>query len=189
MILYHGTDNISAESIIKNGIDLKFGKKYVDNGPGFYLTPNLEFAVRRAQMTADMLKQFRSAQKIYPAVLEIEFELPKNDHNIIIKEFVGSGYDWKEFVFYNRAGYGFIQGNNIDTNNHNLDCKYDIVIDETADAGISNIVSEAKKKENIEFLEAYIDLVEKSTKEYWGKQISLHSDRACSYINSIKILS
>lgn len=189
MILYHGTDNISAESIIKNGIDLKYGKKYVDNGPGFYLTQKLEFAVRRAQMTTDTLKQFYSAQSIYPAVLEIEFKLPKNDKDIIIKEFAESGYDWKEFVFYNRAGYEFIQENNINTNNHNLDCKFDIVIDETADAGINNIVSAAKNEENIEFLAAYIDLIKKSTKEYWGKQISLHSDKACSYINSMKILS
>ena len=31
MIVYHGTDNLSAESILANGIKLKYGDKSVDN--------------------------------------------------------------------------------------------------------------------------------------------------------------
>ena len=44
---FHGTDHTSALNILKNGIDLARGKLGGDfsHGSGFYLTPDLEFAI------------------------------------------------------------------------------------------------------------------------------------------------
>lgn len=44
MVLYHGTDDKSANNIVKNGIDLYSGSLHTDFGPGFYTTPDIKLA-------------------------------------------------------------------------------------------------------------------------------------------------
>ncbi|WP_303817921.1 hypothetical protein [Selenomonas ruminantium] len=39
MKLYHGTDLFSAEQILQKGIDITAGRKGLDFGTGFYVTP------------------------------------------------------------------------------------------------------------------------------------------------------
>ncbi len=185
MIVYHGTDNLSAENIIKNGIDLDCGEDSVDNGKGFYTTPNFEFALKRAEATADKKRLF-SEVNVYPVVLEIDFEIPEDSSNISIKEFEDVTYAWKEFIFYNRVGAHFLRKWKIKTNNHNLDAKYDIVIDETADNGVASIVSSLRYEKDEFKIKEYIDRIDKSSYQNWDKQISIHSEKGLSCVKSIK---
>lgn len=190
MIVYHGTDGYSAQNIIENGIDLKYGEKSVDNGRGFYTTPNKEFAIRRARMVTDSARKFRKDDELKPAILQIEID-ENMFRELNVKEFVGCTYEWKEFVLYNRVGSRFLRNQKIQTTNHNLDYKYDIVIDETADAGVGEIVSGVRYKEtrNDTDLRSTINKIRKSRNKIWGKQLSFHSRRALRRcIKSIKIV-
>ena len=102
-----------------------------------------------------------------------------------IKEFEDCSYEWKEFIFFNRIGIRFITKWNLKTNNHNLDAKYDIVINETADSDVAAIISKFRYEKNISALTEEISKIEKSNSIYWDKQISIHTQRACSCISSI----
>ncbi len=190
MIVYHGTDSYSAQNIIQNGIDLTYGEKSVDNARGFYTTPSLEFATRRAKMVTASARGFRKDDELKAVVLQIEID--ENLFNRLhIKEFVGCTYEWKEFIFYNRIGKRFLTGQGISSDNHNLDGKYDIVIDETADAGIGSLVSKIRYKETRSGadLKSVIGKIKKSDDKSWGKQISFHSKRSLRMcVKSIKTI-
>lgn len=66
MIVYHGTDSISTK------IDLRRGNKSVDNGAGFYTTPNLTFAMQRARTAAVRVSGFHTDEAVEPAMLEMD---------------------------------------------------------------------------------------------------------------------
>ena len=184
-ILYHGTDSKSAQSIFRYGIDLNYGDKSVDNGPGFYLTPNFDFAKRRADSTTNRLRLFNKS-RLNPAVLEFTLEIPDNS-DIVTKKFDRCTYEWKEFIFNNRIGKDFLIEHEIYNDNHNLDFKYDIVIDETADAHINMIIADVKYNfDNID-LESEINLIDKSYNSDWDIQVSLHSQKALSCIVDCKL--
>lgn len=179
MIVYHGTDSYSAQNIIENGIELKYGEESVDNAQGFYTTPNREFAVRRAQMVTEKAIKFCRDDSLKPTILQIEIDESAFD-NLSVRKFDGCTYEWKEFVFYNRMGKRFLRTQQITSANHNLDHKYDIVIDETADSGVAEIVSSNRYKHTRNDInwESKISKIQKSTNECWGEQMSFHSQRA-----------
>lgn len=190
MIVYHGTDSSSAQNIVQNGIDLTYGDESVDNAQGFYTTPSKEFASRRAQVMTDAAKKFRKKDDLKPVVLEIDVNESAFE-KLSIKKFSGETFQWKEFVLYNRLGKRFLRDQGIISSNHNLDMKYDVVIDETADAGIGSIVSNIRYKETRHNgdLKAVIEKIGKSDEACWDMQVSFHSYRAIeSCIKSIKII-
>lgn len=183
MVVYHGTDNVSAENILKNGVDLLCGDDSVDNAKGFYTTPNKAFALKRAISTACRRSSFNET-KFYPVVLRIEIDFSKAN-SINIKKFSDCNYEWKEFVFYNRMGNNFLIDNKISTQNHNLDFKYDIVINETADNNISSIIMKTNLIGAKSDLKDVISRIGKSNKPYWDKQLSIHTEKGCQCIVSI----
>ena len=76
------------------------------------------------------------------------------------------------------ARYDSQQG--IVSSNHNLDLVYDVVIDETADAGVGGLVSNFRYKETrggID-LRTAINKVQRSNSSTWGRQMSFHTSRA-----------
>lgn len=190
MIVYHGTDSDSAWHIINDGIDLFVGDDSVDNGRGFYTTPSREFASRRAKMRTASVQKFRQNEKLKPVTLQIEIDESKFNE-LCVKEFCGCTYEWKEFVLYNRLGTVFLNNQGIVSINHNLDSKYDVVMDETADAGVGGVVSRIRYKEtrsNMD-IKSVIDQIEKSDNRIWGRQVSFHSKRALKLcIQSIKAI-
>lgn len=188
MIVYHGTDNYSAENIIKTGIDLKIGKKYVDNGQGFYTTQSREFAARRAAAAVEDAKDYREEDP-RPVLLQIEFDENAFD-NLNIAIFTGCTYEWKEFVFFNRMGTHFLNHQKIASSNHNLDFKFDIVIDETADSGVTKIIQSLKytRPRYSSDWKSQINKIKKSKKVSWSNQISFHSIRALQCIKSMQIV-
>lgn len=188
MIVYHGTDIESACNIINNGIDLSCGDKSVDNGQGFYTTPSYDFALKRAKNTAKTASMF-NGRLVQPAVIELEIDLDNAmiSYDVNVKSFNGCTDDWKQFIVFNRLGKKFLKKWKIDSKNHNLDAKYDIVIDETADSHIADIVSSMRYAKSIDNLKENISKVDKSNKEYWDKQISLHTLAALNFVKSMKI--
>lgn len=188
MIVYHGTDSISAENILKTNIDLKCGNEFVDNAKGFYTTPNKTFAMQRAKMAVNRVRGFHRGANVKPVVLEIELDLNCTG-DLQVKEFAGCTYEWREFVFYNRLGREFLGQRKIGGGNHNLDAKYDVVIDETADARINDLVSDFKDHGNMDEIESVVKQIEKSPRRNWDKQISLHTDQAVKIcVKSIQIM-
>lgn len=177
MIVYHGTDSHSAQNIIENGIDFSYGDESVDNALGFYTTPSKEFAVRRAKMTTARAKMFQGDNELKPVILQIEIDETQFQF-LNVKELDGCPYEWKEFVFFNRAGKRFMSSQGIFSTNHNLDFKYDVVIDETADAGVGKIVSGARYKDTRSDIGVAIKKIKKSNNIFWGKQISFHTYHA-----------
>jgi hypothetical protein len=74
LIVYHGCDNVSADNILKNGVDLTKGKPLADFGKGFYTTTNIHQAKNWANAKIRRLRQSR------PRLLAtvIRFELDRN---------------------------------------------------------------------------------------------------------------
>lgn len=185
MKLYHGTSNISADNILKYGIDLEKGNTEVDFGKGFYTTNNFEFAEKRAIYRAKSESRFNRNADVKPVV--IEFEIDENTINqkntkYKLKRFKGSNNEWAKFCIYNRCDNEFLEKNNIDF--HNKDSKYDIVIGKTADVSISTLscrFSEGKYQ------------IDKNThtiidNKDFKTQFSFHSKRVLKELEIIKII-
>lgn len=109
MRLYHGTDLSQAENIIKKGVDVRIGRKYLDFGQGFYLTPSYIQA------------KTWSERRNIPCVLEFELD----DTNLKTKQSYTADREWAEFVIRNRLGMP------VD--------KYDCVAGPMADTGVSHV--------------------------------------------------
>lgn len=110
MKLFHGTDLFQAQKIIEEGVDLKAGRKYLDFGQGFYLTPSFQQAVAWA------------SRKSAPCVLE--FDLSTN--GLVIKQFESANLEWAAFVVDNRLHLSYSTA-------------YDCIVGPMADAGVSNM--------------------------------------------------
>ena len=90
MILYHGT-NADFESI-----DLTIGNSFKDFGKGFYLTPDLNTAIRMAQKKARLFKG-------KPTLITYEFDEAALQSGLNVKVFPEKAcVDWVLFVDANR---------------------------------------------------------------------------------------
>lgn len=96
MLLFHGTDILSAENIIKSGVNFEICDQYTDNGRGFYLTNNKAFAEVRASVIT------LPPQK--PVVVEIFFDENRAKEELNILRFDETTDDWRFFVAFNRTG-------------------------------------------------------------------------------------
>lgn len=133
MLLYHGTDNLSAENIAIYGVDFNKCDPFTDNARGVYLTNNKKFAeVRASVMTF-------SPQ--IPVVIEMHFDEESARKKLNILQFDNINDDWRFFVAFNRAGLEHykLMNSSFPQKINNLTFCYDIVIDVPADAKISSI--------------------------------------------------
>ena len=110
MKLYHGTDAFSGQNILQNGINMNIGRKNLDFGHGFYVTPSLLQAKEWAY------------ENLFPCVISIDF----NERGLNIKHFKTANREWAEFVVQNRLGLI----------SH---VPYDCISGPMADAGISSM--------------------------------------------------
>ena len=131
MKLYHGTDMDSATRILEEGINVLAGNPSADFGPGFYTTPNRDFAVQRA------IQKSRKA-KNEPVLVVVEFD--EEAAKGIAKTFYKADLQWLQFIVNNRLGEEYIEKHNQPEEAHNLDGKYPIVAGKTADAKIVFLV-------------------------------------------------
>lgn len=104
-VLYHGTDEIAANSIITRGIRLSASRPAADFGSGFYLTSSLHQAEQWAnQKISRIPSPAAGAPAIRAAVLTFEFDrdvaADLDDH----LTFVLPNVDFFDFVAFNRLG-------------------------------------------------------------------------------------
>jgi Protein of unknown function (DUF3990) len=102
--VYHGCDNLSADDILKNGVDLRKGKPLADFGKGFYTTTNLHQAKNWANARIRRLGQ--SSPQLLATV--IHFRLNRNllaERYLLCFVTEGSGVssDYWEFVRFCRT--------------------------------------------------------------------------------------
>lgn len=194
MLLYHGTDNLAAKNITTCGIDFDKCDRFTDNARGFYLSKDKEFAKERARtMTFAPYK---------PVVIEMYFNEEKARKNLSIKTFDRITDDWKFFVAFNRTGFEkFKLMNSFFPNKlHNLDYKYDVVIDIPADARISLITDKIDRilddVNNLRKpLKAYrrdvlelIYSINEGNVDLDAKQYSFHTARSLKYLELSRII-
>ncbi|MCM1112804.1 MAG: DUF3990 domain-containing protein [Muribaculum sp.] len=189
MLLYHGTDNLSAENILKSGVKFEICDQYTDNGRGFYLTNNREFAEVRASVM--------SLPPKIPVVIEMFFDENRAKEELNILRFDETSDDWRLFVTFNRAGLEHynVMSLYFPQKLNNLNHFYDIVIDYPADSGISNITDKIDKlldkaKESPKPLKVYrnklirqINLINVGNSDLLSKQYSFHTIRSLKFLH------
>lgn len=135
MKLYHGTNYSSAMNIMTNGIDLKYSKKYLDFGIGFYTTPNYDHAAVSAIRATDKFnRKYRKDEK--PYIVIMDFSL-KKELELSVGQYVRHSERWGQFVLNNRLSKDILEA--YDIKEHNQDGRYDICYGEIADGSIANI--------------------------------------------------
>lgn len=179
--LYHGTNESSALSIVNDGIDLSKSKKYLDFGPGFYMTDDIKKAEIWARRKTDISNKRRALQES-PYIVTLYID-DKALYSLNRKKFETRNDEWAYFIIANRIG--FIQiVKDLNLPDHNLDQKYDIVSGEIADGSVSYRAYAIR--ENMDEFKSFSlnDLIPDNGKNY-GKQFSFHTESALSCIISV----
>lgn len=191
--VYHGTDDGSAELILQ-GIDLNKCNEFTDNAKGFYVTTNRDFALNRAEAVCKKLNiDVNEDTKKLPVVVSFDFDESLATRKFACKSFSNPNTEWKYFVFINRLGTNAYKKYQeiFKIKDNNLDFKYDIVFDPTADSGIAHIVDSyrySNSKKTKQKLEQDIDNIDIGKKDVWDNQISFHSDKALVCLKNAEII-
>lgn len=177
-LLYHGTISKYAANIISNGVILDKSKKHLDFGPGFYTTPNMEFALETAKCRAKSYNAFHKNDLVIPKVLVFEYMDTKLS-DVNIKMFDVASDEWAQFVLSNRTSNDLAH----EKFDNNLDKKYDIVHGPTAD-GKYKITPTVNQIDNgcLSIDEINYRIIAPSNNKKWGDQISFHTEDALACI-------
>ena len=174
LVLYHGTDIVSARSIVDDGINLNKSKRSVDFGRGLYLTENPFYASDWA------IKKVRPGQK--PSLVKIEYDIDAASNYCTIKHFHTTDLKWGQFIVNNRCGFEYIKG--ITNKDNNIGAQYDIVIGRIADGPVVQIVRDLQYKK-VELSTAQLNAM--LQKDY-GYQYLLHTDAAITFVITKEIV-
>lgn len=176
MRLYHGTNYSSAINIMTNGIDLKYSKKYLDFGIGFYTTPNYDHAAISAIRATDKFNR-KYKKNENPYIVTINFSL-RNELGLSVGQYVRHSERWGQFVLNNRLSKEILEEYNI--KEHNQDGRYDICYGEIADGSIANIAYQVNlgniSPKDVDYRRFLKD------KGVYPQQYSFHSTKAFSCI-------
>lgn len=171
VLVYHGTTSDCSESI-KSGIMLHYSRRDLDFGPGFYVTPYLQQAIRWSEFKKERHngKRGNIRKKHFVEQCVLEFELELADPLLNNFCFDTASEDWANFVLYNRTKNG----------RH----EYDIVEGPVADGHMAYLLLQLTAGEINEqqFCQAILPK-EKYKNEY---QFSLHTIRALKTLKFIK---
>lgn len=179
MKLYHGTNYSSAINIMTNGIDLKYSKKYLDFGIGFYTTPNYDHAAISAIRATDKFnRKYKKDEK--PYIVIMDFSL-KKELELSVGQYVRHSERWGQFVLNNRLAKDILEA--YDIKEHNQDGKYDICYGEIADGNIANIAYQVNlgniSPKDVDYSKFLKD------KGVYPQQYSFHSTKAFSCITML----
>jgi Protein of unknown function (DUF3990) len=102
VVVYHGTDEISARNIQNNGIQLALCRPAADFGRGFYVTSNLHQAEQWANQKMGHLPQGSAARLAAVLTFDLDRDAAADldDH----LTFVIADPAFHDFVIYNRLG-------------------------------------------------------------------------------------
>lgn len=179
MILYHGTDESSAKSIIE-GILLEKSRDLTDFGKGFYTTPDINTAKIWASRKA-------FGENRNPAIVEFYFN--EKECKNIIKSFIPlnkmSPYklkiDWAQFIINNRCGEKY--SNIFNNYDNNIDLKYQIVCGKIADGNVTQITTQCKNEKRI----INSQEVDNILKDDYAIQYSFHSVKSIDLLKNAHI--
>jgi hypothetical protein len=105
LVLYHGTDDRSAQNIMQNGVDLNYCKALSDFGRGFYLTTWLHQAKNWANVRCRRLRRSAPTRPPIATVLSYAIdraEIARPEVLVFISE--GSNPDYWDLVEHCRLG-------------------------------------------------------------------------------------
>ena len=171
---YHGTNETSAISICRDGINFSKSKKELDFGAGFYLSDDYEVAKRRAfQKTLIYNRIYKKSELPAIVVVSIDMEMLGDKK---IKSFEYCDSDWLHFVIANRLSDDFLSKTNVELE-HNRDLRYDVVVGSIADSDISEMVSHIDKGDiSLSDISVYDVLTDEG--RTLGTQMALHTERS-----------
>ena len=162
MNLHHGTNLVSAQNIIRQGIDLSKCSESTDFGKGFYTTESVYFARKCAN---------RKAKRADDKAALLKFEVNASKFRGI-KYFPTPTIEWCQFVVNNRCGYEYYHSTM--TGIHNLDGKFEVVRGLIADG---NVVEFAQYCLEHEYVVCNSDISEIYSSTY-PEQYTFHSERS-----------
>ncbi|MGM9549986.1 MAG: DUF3990 domain-containing protein [Faecousia sp.] len=178
IILYHGTLDRYAYDIIRNGINLEKSKPNLDFGPGFYTTPDKEFAINTAKFHQAKFNAMSKKEHVGWRVVELECD-DKMFSQFNCKCFDSPDEEWGKFVISNRCKNKEIHN----TSENNIDKRYDIVSGPTAD-GKGTLAPVIKAVDSGDCTLDDIDFASFAppSSKNWGNQISFHTNESLSCI-------
>lgn len=176
ILLYHGTMDIYADDIARNGVNLNKSKPYLDFGPGFYTTPDQRFALNTAENRAkryNKFKQSRAQRSSAIVVFECDAE---HLSSLMLKRFSSPSVEWGRFVLANRITSDTIR----QSVEHNRDHRFDCVIGPTADgrSGAIDTLVELLDSGKVSFPQIKTGSIVPSHALNWGLQYAFHTPDA-----------
>lgn len=181
MLLYHGTINTYADGIFANGVSLDKSKPHLDFGPGFYTTPDKNFAIRTSEWHAKKYNAFHRGKSVQVVGRILIFDCDeKKLERMNQKLFVTANAEWAQFILANRCSDADIS----ERYDNNLHGKYDVVFGPTADGSKGELTSTIDRidKGELRIEEVNYPLFAPSNNGLWGIQISFHTARSLSCI-------
>lgn len=178
-LLYHGTIDKYAADIILNGVNLQKSKSHLDFGPGFYTTPDFEFALETANNRMKRYNFFHPNEKPVTARVLV-FECDETAvSSLNVKRFDAVDLLWGQFILANRCENEIVHKQY----DHNIDSRYDIVSGPTAD-GKGTLTPIVEQVNNAEISIEKADYISFAPAQHknWGKQISFHTVQSLSCI-------
>lgn len=177
MELYHGTNKSSYFNIKKNGILLSRCDEFTDFGRGFYLSREFGFAKHTA--LGNKRKAETKKREYEPIVIAFEFDDESFfNSELNYYEFPNvENLEWLQFIVTNRNGIRY--ANNISSDFHNIDAKYDLVTGRVADGNITEL-AEILRVRNVLASQTDIKSIKYSIPE--ATQHSFHSPEAFKFL-------
>lgn len=191
---YHGTHNFRTQGIDEKGIDLSKSRRYLDFGPGFYLTTNYEQAEKQAfRVTRDynmeQNKKFidngELAELTFGTVMVYELDNLLLAHSTVGHIFEETDEDWAKFILGNRSpkaeefGYPF----------HNIDRKYEYVYGPLADGfRIPKLIKDLEKGRINK--DTFLNKISEVYQFPYNNQLSLHTENAieCLTFKEVQVI-
>ena len=172
MVLYHGTDEKSAMTILEDGIDLYAGNIHTDFGQGFYLTPDIAMATQWAQRKGIFSRG---------AIVSYQFDEQKAFQELRCREFKYADLIWAQFIANNRNGFRYTRMMAMSENN--LRGQYELVIGQIADGQVSSITRTLQA----ELAAVDEDVLSNFRRKEYSKQYSFHSKKAVERLENGRI--
>lgn len=177
ILLYHGTIDKYADDIIQNGILLKKSKRHLDFGPGFYTTPDKDFAIVTAKRRMKRYNIFRENKVDWVEWRVLEFECDEDELNSLRRKlFVEANEEWARFILANRCSNTSIHS----SFDNNINGKYDIVCGPTADGTNGSLTPIVKAIDlgKLRIEDADYSSFAPSTHGAWDDQFSFHTAKS-----------
>lgn len=131
MRLYHGSNCRISK------VDLSFSRRYMDFGPGFYLTPDFQRAIIMANRAVTL--NGNGNPEINPFI----FNKSSCAENLSILEFKSCSWDWASFIIQNRDK----------SLNPPFEHDYDVVIGPVADSRVDPEIKKYKEEFSNQFMD------------------------------------